>query len=274
MDLTTIAKTLLYVGAIVSWGEVVLPGLAAERTRARRVWHIVAAIALTIAPLLWLFAQLQALDMPWASVRTLLTDTAWGRQWIPFAIACGLAALPLEKPNVAAARPLLFFGAIALAITMGGLGHANADEAHPIFARVIDASHVAAMGAWIGGLLLAVADGGSTGHDRRKRTWRTMSRIAAFAAPLAVLTGLLGAGRILFGIEEPAPLSAMIASPYVRMLLVKSLAVFAMLTLGALQRRRIARGDLPTDNAVRLELLLASGVTVLTAVLTGSEPPG
>lgn len=274
IDLTTIAKTLLYIGAIVALGEMVLPGLAAERTRARRTWHGAAALALLIAPALWWLAQLQALDMPLASTRTLILDSAWGHQWLPFAVACLIVAGALSRVFGAASRASLIVGALALAVTMGGLGHANADELRPLLARSIDAAHVVAMGAWIGALLLAVGDGSTVGHDVRKRTWRTMSRVATVAAPCAVITGLLGTGRMLFAGPEVLPVPTLVASAYVRMLVSKTLIVLAMLTLGALQRRRIARSELPTDAAVRLELLLAGGVTVLTAVLTGSEPPG
>lgn len=270
IDLTTVAKALLYVGATVALGEVVLPGLPGERARGRRAWHLIAALALVTAPALWLVAQLHALDMPLASARALMVDSAWGRQWTPFAVSSVLVALALTGMLGTASRALLTLGAIALAITMGGLGHANADELRPLIARTIDAAHILAMGAWIGALILAVADGASTGHDRRKRTWRAMSRVATIAAPLAVVTGLLGAGRMLY----TATMTQLVTSPYVGMLTAKALVVFAMLVLGALHRKRIARSELPTDATVRLELLLAAGVTVLTAVLTGSEPPG
>lgn len=283
LDLTTVAKVLLYAGATVAIGEVVLPAStwpAASPTGSststsgsapsRRVLRVGAAIALLLAPLIWLQAQLSALDIPWPEAGTLL-GSGWGRNWGPLAIACAMAAVALPRLFGRLSTPLLWVGALAVGLAMGGLGHANADEQWPVGARVLDALHVLTMGAWIGALVLALADDrtGPASAAAAPARWHRVSRIATIAAPLAAITGVLSSLRVL-GAATPV---AVVASPYGRLLLVKAVIVLTILALGATQRRRVHAGDTPTGNTVRLEVALAVVVILLTAILTGSEPP-
>jgi putative copper export protein len=46
-----------------------------------------------------------------------------------------------------------------------------------------------------------------------------------------------------------------------------------VLTVGARQRKRITRGENPAVRAVRVECAVAAVVLLITAALTGSEPP-
>lgn len=285
LELTTVAKVLLYAGATVAIGEVVLPASAwpasalpaasptvsstgaSGSSSSRRVLRVGAAIALLLAPLIWLQAQLSALDIPWPEAATLL-GSGWGRNWGPLAVACAVTAVALPRLFGRFSTPLLWIGALAVGFAMGGLGHANADERWPVGARVLDAVHVLTMGAWIGALVLALADDRVRPAAAAAR-WRRVSRIATIAAPLAALTGVLSSLRLL-GAATPA---AVIASPYGRLLLAKAVIVLTILALGATQRRRVHAGETPTGNTVRLEVALALVVILLTAVLTGSEPP-
>ena len=287
LDLTTVAKVLLYAGATVAIGEVVLPAStwpAASPTvsstsssgssSSRRVLRVGAAIAQLLAPLIWLQAQLSALDIPWPEAGTLL-GSGWGRNWGPLAIACAVAAVALPRLFGRFSTPLLWVGAVAVGLAMGGLGHANADEQWPVGARALDAMHVLTMGAWIGALVLALADdrtgAGAVAEAAAAAParWRRVSWIATIAAPLAAITGVLSSLRVL-GAATPA---SVVASPYGRLLLAKAVIVLTILALGATQRRRVHAGDTPTGNTVRFEVALAVVVILLTAILTGSEPP-
>lgn len=293
LELTTVAKVLLYAGATVAIGEVVLPASAwpasawpasalpaasptvsstgvSGGSSSRRVLRVGAATALLLAPLIWLQAQLSALDIPWPEAATLL-GSGWGRNWGPLAVACAVTAVALPRLFGRFSTPLLWIGALAVGFAMGGLGHANADERWPVGARVLDAVHVLTMGAWIGALVLALADDrtGPASVAPASARWRRVSRIATIAAPLAALTGVLSSLRLL-GAATPA---AVIASPYGRLLLAKAVIVLTILALGATQRRRVHAGETPTGHTVRLEVALAVVVILLTAILTGSEPP-
>jgi putative copper export protein len=80
----------------------------------------------------------------------------------------------------------------------------------------------------------------------------------------------VGSGaRLLLG----TPPAAILASDYGRLLLLKSALVLIVLTIGARQRKRITRGEKPAVRAVRVECAVAAAVLVITAALTGSEPP-
>jgi putative copper export protein len=159
---------------------------------------------------------------------------------------------------------------MAVAVTMGGLGHAAADEQWPLAARVLDALHLVTVGAWIGGLLVTLLITRVPVFSLRDLAWRTFSRTATVAAPTALLTGVLSGVRVLRG----ATPSAIAASDYGRMLVLKTALVLVVLGIGAAQRRRIARGAQPESARVWTEVGVAVAVLVVTAVLTGTEPPG
>ncbi|BAH39865.1 MAG TPA: hypothetical protein DGD08_13045 [Gemmatimonas aurantiaca] len=266
-DLTTVAKVLLFAGATVAVGEAMLPPrvCACCRTpRGRALLRAGAVAALLLAPLLWLQAQRSALELPWAEVSALLNG-GWGRNWTKLLAACLVTAVALPRRFGRFSSPVLWAGVVALAIAIGGLGHANAGE-WVVAARAVDAAHVLAMGAWIGALVLAIADGPSDDIGAR---WRRMSAIATIAAPLAVITGVMSSLRLL-GASSPR---AILSAPYGQMLLLKTVLVLVILAFGAAQRRNVHAVGVPSSRAVRLEVILATVVIVLTAVLTGSEPP-
>lgn len=286
-DLAVVAKALLYAGTITAMGEAVLPapsrapgvpgaaGMPSFLSPQRRVVGFGAGAALLLAPLVWLYAQLAALEIPLLEAATLL-DSGWGRNWGPLAVGCALTALALFRVPGRFSTPLLWVGVLAVGYSLGGLGHANADERWPLGARLLDAAHVLSMGTWIGALLQALADDGMGNATDSPASpaasfarWQRVSRIATIAAPLALGTGLLSSLRIL-GPPNPATL---LASGYGRLLATKVVMVLITLALGAKHRRRIQAGASPLRQTVRLELGLAVVVVLLTAFLTGSEPP-
>jgi copper resistance protein D len=84
-----------------------------------------------------------------------------------------------------------------------------------------------------------------------------------------VLTGVGSGARLLWG-AAPA---ALLASDYVRLLGLKTLLVVVVLVIGARQRARIGRGTAPASRSVAVELGVAAAVLLVTAVVTGVEPP-
>lgn len=267
VEATAIAKILLYCGTAIAVG-VAITGRDPRRLGA------VAAACVGIGPLIWLDAQRRALEFSVSDIPVLL-GTAWGVNWVLLAVSALLAATGFHflfhGQHEKAALFLVRIGALALAATLGGLGHANADDRWPLAARVLDAAHVLAMGAWVGVLLLAVyrtATGTMEIHERLQ-VWKEVSMIAIVAAPLAFATGVLSALRVL-GAPNP---SVVLGSTYGRLLMPKMLLVLGMIGLGALHHLRIRSGRMPNQGRVRLEVLLAGVVVVLTAVLTGTSPP-
>lgn len=274
-----LARVLLYVGALVAVGRGTITFLDPEWKAGARSVHDVgaprfaarlAALLLVSAPLLLLTLQMGALEMTRADLPMLLRETAWGHGWTQLTMASVLASVALVLPTGRSSSMLLLMASLGVAVAMGGLGHAAADEQWPIGARLLDAMHVAATGAWIGGLLGTLLLTRVPGFALRDAAWRTVSRTAGVMAPVSVLTGMGSGARLLLGVS-PADI---VASDYGRLLLVKGILVTVVLSIGFSQRRRIQRGSVPVNRIIGVELCVAAAVLAITAVLTGAEPPG
>ena len=276
-----IARLLLYAGATIAMGRATMPvtpsghddhgtGTApVGQGGAARAALWTGALALILAPLALLMLQQQALELAAADLPGLLRETTWGRGWMWLAMACVAAGVALPWRHSRAAAWALRLSAIGVAVAMGGLGHAAADEQWPLLSRVLDAAHVAGVGAWIGALTLlvlsGVGDGGATAG-----TWRAFSRTATVMAPIVVLSGVGSVWRRV-GASGPA---ALLASDYGRLLLLKTALVSVVLAVGYTQRRRLGAGGVPVRRVVQREVVLAAVVLAVTAWMTGMEPPG
>ena len=272
------ARWLLYVGVIIALGRGTVAFLDPEwKAGARSVYDLpvprafawVAACSLLLAPVLLLYGQVAALEMARADLPALLTDTSWGHGWVQLAGACLLSVVVLGLPMGRTTSLLLLMASLGVAAAMGGLGHAASDEQWPLGARLLDAMHVAAMGAWIGGLVVTLLITRVPAFALSDAAWRTFSRTATIMAPVTVLTGVGSGARLLLG----TPPATILASDYGRLLLGKSVLVLIVLAIGARQRKRIARGETAAVGAVRVECAIAAVVLLITAALTGSEPP-
>lgn len=268
-------RLLLYSGAALAIGRGMLTVLAREASgasadpRAVRVSLWLAALALVMAPLALLLVQQQALELTMAEVPGLLRDTTWGRGWMPLAMSCGLAAILLPMPRTRASSWALLLVALGVAVAMGGLGHAAADDQWPLASRVFDALHVVGVGAWIGGLLLMLLASAGTSAPTAG-AWGAFSRMASVMAPVVLLSGVGSSWRRVGG---SGPM-AILASDYGKLLLLKIVLALAVMALGATQRRRIAAGETPSRTVVLREVVLAFVVLGATAWMTGTEPPG
>ena len=275
-----LARLLLYGGTMLAMGQgtrTMLAGRAPARASgpspAVRGALWCGACALLVAPLLLLWLQRQALELPLAELPALLRDTTWGRGWLQLTIPCVLSALLLPTRRTGTTSRLLVWAALGVSVTMGGLGHAAADAQWPLASRLLDALHVAGAGAWIGALLLMLLAGAPvpepTGADRHGE-WQAFSQMATVVAPLVFLSGV-GSAWLRVGASGPAEI---LATDYGRLLALKLLLALLVVTLGATQRRRLHAGAAPRRQVVLVELCLAVVVFTATAWLTGLEPPG
>ncbi len=270
MLIAAVAKLLLYIGAMVVMGDAtvrvrrMLPDDARDHGRDSQLltlawWAMVASVVM-------LFAK-QAVDMEFATsldtVRVVLTQTTWGRGWSVLAAFVVLGtALQILQASVWM-RALAVTG---VAISMGGLGHAAADETWPLLSRLNDALHVLGVGVWIGGLVFV----SRSTTDNRDYTWARFSAVATIAAPLVVLTGFVASFLRL----SDSSLATIFASDYGRLLLLKIGLAVVVLAYGAAHRGRLRKRGVPTRRSVRNELWFALAVFAVTSVLTGSAPPG
>ena len=186
----------------------------------------------------------------------------------------GLALLLLWKSmTLGSERLWLLAGALLVASSFGVSGHA-ATAGPPWVTMPALFAHALCAACWVGAfapLLLGL---------RRLPRAEALVLVQAFSR-LAVpaVAGLLLAGLLISALQLRAP-SALIATDYGRILLLKLALVAGLLGLAAVNRwaltpalERGERGAVWLRRTVAADLALAAGVVVLTASLGGVTPP-
>jgi len=268
--LAAIAKLLLYGGVTLVASEITVrpqAGSVPSAVFAKRVRSTTGAgwIALWSGVFLVLLAQARELELEMSAEGLgMLRGTSWGDGWVflAFSVLAGTVAFAMR--GGAWIRPILV-GCVA--VGLGGLGHAAADDGWPRASRFLDMLHVMCVGGWIGGLyLLSRVDAADTPDGG----WANFSITATVLAPLVLLTGILSSLLRL----RAATFELALGSGYGRLLLLKVAFALVVLGLGAMHRRRIRQGEVPRAASLRFELAVAALVLVVTSVLTGTAPPG
>ncbi|MHB8572063.1 MAG: CopD family protein [Candidatus Dormibacteria bacterium] len=148
--------------------------------------------------------------------------------------------------------------------------HADVGPAAPL--RIgIGLIHVAAVGAWIGGLgVLLVAVWGAPGEDKA----RLIRRFSSAAGVCVGLLALSGLGAALFEIQAPEQL---LTTDYGRLLVAKTALLMVLALLGAINRYRFVPAAISSLTGLRrtavTELGFAAMVLTLSGILSGTEPP-
>jgi copper transport protein len=186
----------------------------------------------------------------------------------------GLAALALPAfARFGPERLRLLAGALLVAASFGLSGHAaTAGPAWVTFPTL--ALHACCVAFWVGAfapLLLAL---------RRLPRFEALVLVQSFSAwAVPAVACLLLAGILLSALQLRAP-SALIATDYGRILLLKLALVAGLLGLAAVNRlvltpalERGERGAVWLRRTVATDLALAAGVVVLTASLGAVPPP-
>jgi copper transport protein len=153
------------------------------------------------------------------------------------------------------------FAAVGTIATFSFSGHPSAASLPALFVFV-DAIHVGAVAAWAGGLIaLAVLR-----HEESADAAR-YSRIATWAMPVAVVSGVVQGLHLLGGI------STITDSSYGKFLILKTAIVLAVIALGAKARAHLAesRGG-EFGKTIRFEVTLMVIVLAVTALLVGTSP--
>lgn len=238
-----------------------------------------AAVIAVLTALAWLLLESASMGGAWGfaidqdAVRTVLTDTAFGRLWLgrlPLAVLVCLTAWFWRRLSFAL-PPLAALLLASLALT----GHAIMNTGwlslvHPLN----QALHLLAAGLWLGGLVplgLLLAGSDRSLADRALRRFSDL----AFVAVLVVLGSGVFNAWLLVG-----SFPALIATNYGATLLVKLALVGTMITLALSNRFLLlpslaARHDAALSRLERnvlLEIIL--GALVLAAAsLLGNLPP-
>jgi copper transport protein len=203
---------------------------------------------------------------------------AWVARGLAWAAIFALVVLAARWPGRLWPRLLWPVGAAALAIvaSLPLAGHARTQDPSAVLVPA-DFAHVAAAGAWLGGLLLLLAvywPRRGAGRDAAI-AWRATQRFSRLALPAMVV--LVGAGSLqaLFYLSSPGDL---VSEDYGLVLAAKIALLAAILAIAAANRRRVAREAAEADGprlrrAMRTEVGLALGVIAAAAILVRTAPP-
>ena len=154
---------------------------------------------------------------------------------------------------------------VGIVLTLSASGHPSASAQSGI-AVAVDALHFSSVVLWVGGLIV-VAFGGVMRSAHADVVVRRFSRMATFAIPIAVITGLWQTWHLV-----PA-LSDITQTAWGKALLVKTCFVIAAVTLGGFARWLVQRGE---GNSIHriivVELLIATVVLGVTAGMLAKSP--
>lgn len=265
--------------------------VATAASRTRRLSLAVAAVMVFFVVVRFIL-QVHALLLPsgWlATGGALLGGTQWAKGsmvqlgavllFTAARVSAGPTHGASSQWDVGVAGVLL--GVIGMAIAPALTGHAIASEGHPVLAVVADTLHVGAAATWLGtlgvivlvGIPSAAADRVHWG-DRVARMVRTLSPIALTSAAVIVGTGVVASWMHL------DRFSSLWTSPYGRLLAIKVALFGLVVVVGAYNWRRATPrlrevgGVEALMRSAALELVLATGVLVITAVLVATAMPG
>ena len=152
---------------------------------------------------------------------------------------------------------------VLLVATFSFSGHPSAAPNSLLFIPV-DMAHFVSLSMWVGAIfaLLAVSRA-----EHAQEYVQRFSRIATFAMPVAVVTGVIQGLHLVGGI------SAMTKSDYGRLLIVKTILALIVIGLGTRARRRLHSVEPKSaGKTIRLEALIVILVVACTALLVGKSP--
>jgi copper transport protein len=283
--LVALASVLVALGGMVLWATGGRTALRESSLDARPPWSLTGSAALTAAGGVAAYLALAARPIPEGLGTGLPLDIAGAFGWTPFAIAmrvaflaavaAGLASLVLGRRGDEPWRPLLVGGLLLLtAAAMSLAGHA-ASIGGPARAA-LDALHVVAAAAWLGGLPAAFVLAWRAPADRGRLLRTTLlrhGRVAMIAAPVVVLTGVANSPIVLGNGRD------LVASEYGNLLVAKAILVAAALGIGAVNhlglrgRGRAALGALVTAELIVAALAVSAAATMVTIQPSSARSP-
>jgi putative copper resistance protein D len=213
----------------------------------------------------------------------LLLAGSWGHAWT--AQACVLIALTLWTTWRRSAIPrvdgVLLAGLAIVVWTQSGMGHANGENWHGPWGRLLDCLHITGAGIWLGTLavLMIVALPALRGADQigtLARLIREFSTYAKVGVTLIVASGTIAA------VVYAGSLRQFVGATWGRLLLVKVAAMGGVVALGWYNWRIVTPGLERSDvgighklrRAIRIELVLGLVLLAITAILVATALPG
>lgn len=271
---------------------------AMRRTIAREsaLVGIGASLLLIPASLLRLADQVMALRSPGdpliAGLRVLLTSTMWGTGFLSQGSALLVAATGLtlawRAPHDKWRWAIAAIGAFGLCAAPALQGHAIGSEELTALAVSADVAHVFGASLWLGtlGVIawlgMSVPDADGIVASERAAQADARLRILVPLVPPIALPGaalLIGSG-VIASVMHLRALSDLWSDEWGRYVLAKSIAACVILTLGAINWRRLGpRMALSTSSSsmrksLITELCVALLILLITAVLVVTPLPG
>lgn len=227
-----------------------------------------------------------------AALLRLVLETQGGQVWLArHGLLLVLATFVAMRPDgtrradwIASRGEAALLAVVALMLAAAG-GHAAAVESWTAGAIAIDAIHLLAAGAWVGGLLplalllrTAARDDGADARPYAVVAARRFSRLALVAVAVLVGSGVWSATI------HVASVAGLVGTPYGRLLLVKVALLVPILALAAMNRRTLIpalAGDGETIGRpamrrlatfVGIETGIALAILLATAALTITPP--
>lgn len=154
---------------------------------------------------------------------------------------------------------------LGIVLTLSASGHPSASEKSGI-AVLSDLLHLSSVILWTGGLIVLAA-GGVMRSSEADVVVKRFSRIATFAIPIAVITGLWQTWHLV------PSLSDVTQTKWGQALLVKSCFVVAAVTLGAIARWLVQKGEgRSIHRIVVVEIFVAVLALGVTAGMLSQSP--
>lgn len=268
-----LARLLSFLGAVVLIGMVSITwGSSLVRTeRAIRVFRY-AAIALGVGSLLVLLLQgPYSAGASWGQIfnLTLLNDVLRTRlgvaALIRTVIACEwlLITYVITREDTALWKNITVFTSFISIATFSVSGHPSA-ASNALLYIAVDAVHLTAIALWVGGVIsLALLIGVEDLNDETRR----FSRIATYAMPVAVVTGVVQSLHLLPSVKSAAD------TEYGRLLIAKVVLVAITIVIGAAARKKLQVSDATNiKRHVRRESVIVLVVVALTSLMVGTSP--
>lgn len=272
------------------------PGVARAAGQEAASWGFYAALLVTAAALGRLVAQTLAFYDPSEAfdpglVWMIVTQTLWGRGWLlqvagVTAVLGGLHAArrgTLQFSDMRGGWAFAILGTIALALSSALSGHAAAVPRLPWLAIFFDTMHVLGAGAWLGGLAVLALVGlrsRSLAPDVTVVPVHLLPALFdAFAPAALVSVSVVSATGVFASWLHVHDVRLLGTTPYGIRLLLKLVTVAVIVSLGALNWRRLApkagqqQGLRNLRVSVAVELALGTLALLITAALVATATP-
>lgn len=157
-------------------------------------------------------------------------------------------------------KNVAFMCTVGTIATFSLSGHASAGTFPAVFV-VVDSLHLLGIAAWVGGLLV-MALGSYNPDDSVHR----FSRVASWAMPLTIATGVVQGFHLMGGISDIA------SHTFGKLLLAKTFFVVIVVLIGFRARKLLRSPSASFFRIVRWEALVVCLVIALTSVMVGKTP--